>query len=1541
MNENSKEQSVERHFPCSIFDKLKGGKMKKLKYVLSLLMISCLLCGSMVHAAEGEMSTGKTLLYERMKKACLAGNQMDDWVAAERKQIAEEMGLSEYLDERSFLSIDYRNEHKIGRDGTITDPGLDLLVEMATQEEEEAILSGRLMRTFATARLVSSGQTVNVTQMPRVNGAGNGYFTVDGADGYGYCAQNKHDYWSNRVTKSGTAYEWNDGIVRKALYYGPGGPGYAGPYYGSLGADMDYVTFTIGYQNGESNNNTKARSYISFLSGKTDPLVWGYRAYKVDLVEPYQDVAFLGSSPSGNLDIIKYSSNPELTNDCESYSLAGAVYGIYAEDGDYSAPEYTVTLREYSDGWAPAGLEEGVKYGWGSITGIPVGNYWVKEITAPPGFELDPNWYPSAATPIAVKQDATSYVYAYDQPQTGSLEIIKYSADSDLTNENACYSLAGAVYGIYAADGDYSSPEYTVTLEEWKDGWVTAGLPEGVKYGWGRITGIPIGNYWVRELTPPKGFARDENWYPSASTPVYAAGGATVTVRTEDKPQFDPVKVLLEKRSKEADSPPLKGAWYEIRYYDVLLENETVNPAASGYEPLRKWVFETDEDGICYLSEEALVDGDEIYKDSDGTPLLPIGTITIQEIRAPEGYLIDEEVYVRQIIPEGDEKWVHSYQHPVILEETLDLNVIKLQTGTEIGVPGAVFEHTMPNGQKEMLTTDENGKIKFRALHYGEHELRELSAPAGYVVNENRIKFTVAVDNSVTFTSKNDVSVELEVSDTGSVEMTIYENPSPFRFVIHKQNNEGKALEGAEFTLYADAACTKIVQAGVTGSDGKLEFENLTSGIKYYLRETKAPLGYRIPVDSGGNPVVTEIYAFRIPAQDLFEFYVNGSKCDDSSKEGVSLTGTKEEPEAHIAIENEIGSRLPETGSSTTLILMLAGMVLFALGTLNTNRKRKEIKMKKSIFKNLLAVSLAILVTVAGITANAETKVVENGIVDFHRGDARITIVGNENQPLTGKKFHVYRLFDAENSKGLESINYTFNPDFKTALQTIVGERIEKEASKVTEYEVIDYIQSLNHNEVDGAHTVQTKEGSYSDFRYFMEVLRNEIVRQEVEGDIVTVTSTNAYNSFIISGLTYGYYIVDEITDVSGTHQAASLCMVNTANPNASITVKSDYPTVIEKIQEDDNKAAVGNEGWNDIADYEIGQDVPFRFESKIPNMNGYAGYYWAWHDNMDEALTLQNETIQIVLSGTVADIQKQYTLSETEFRLITDSVDNTFQIEIEDIKEIVDREFPNQNENHENSYGQSLMVTYKATLNEKAAKDLGRPGFENDVRVEFSNNPNKGFEDQTGFTPWDTVVCYTYQLNGLKINNYGTSLEGAIFRLYRDEACEREVSVKKTAEGYQMIHEDLAKIAPAEENQGIISDAKGEFKVYGLDGGTYYLKEVSAPTGYRPLLDPIKVQVEPVFAEERNSYMKGEGAGDAILKLAAKAKIKIFTSGAYTEREALLDVNQEEGSMNLSIVNEVGRKLPITGSQMMLIFAVAGVVLMVVAARRSTKKHE
>lgn len=646
--------------------------------------------------------------------------------------------------------------------------------------------------------------------------------------------------------------------------------------------------------------------------------------------------------------------------------------------------------------------------------------------------------------------------------------------------------------------------------------------------------------------------------------------------------------------------------------------------------------------------------------------------------------------------------------------------------------------------------------------------------------------------------------------------------------------------------------------------------------------------------------------------------------------------------------------------------------------------------MKKNVFtKKLYSAAMAAAVSAtafSGIAGSATMFVsaaqvnATQGVVDMNQGgNASIKIQGNAGQSMENKKFNVYKLFDAVNADRMESINYTWNQNFKHALQVVTAKYMTKagttiQANDVTEYQVIDYINSLNQHKVTGdvSHK-QEENGRYSTFRRYIEDVRKEIEAEGLtaKGDTITVKTADSNNAVTISGLKFGYYIVDEVsTEDSGNtgaegndYYASAMIMVDTANPNAEMQLKSDYPSIVKKVQEDDNKGTVGNEGWNDVADYEIGQTVPYKYESTIPNLYGYDTYYYAMQDKMSDSLTFHNNKseISITITRKTGSKSKSYTLKDNEYDVITDKAaltdGETFKLQISDIKAIIDKQLPGDSVDEDKKLddysGLTVLTTYKATLNDKAAQDTGRPGYENKVRLEFSNNPDSDHKGDVGHTPWDTVVAFTFKLNGSKVNNMtpAYNLKGAKFRLYSDEACTQEVYVKagdKATLGknpYIVINRDstngtdhVGGTQPAGAVE-MVSDENGDFNIYGLDTGVYYLKETTAPNGYRPLLDPITITVSATY-DERDNYVEGDGAKDKVLKtLTATAHIKEFYDGAYKESDSNLTTNLEHGSADLTVVNEVGAKLPVTGSSAMLLMLGAGLALCGGAVVVSRKK--
>ena len=602
---------------------------------------------------------------------------------------------------------------------------------------------------------------------------------------------------------------------------------------------------------------------------------------------------------------------------------------------------------------------------------------------------------------------------------------------------------------------------------------------------------------------------------------------------------------------------------------------------------------------------------------------------------------------------------------------------------------------------------------------------------------------------------------------------------------------------------------------------------------------------------------------------------------------------------------------------------------------------KKQSKMKKVALVCALSLStvtsMATLVNVRPIS--------DMGIVSTVQAAEKGTITIKANvgdngkvQSLAGKKFKIYKLFDAQNAKGKESINYTMNPKYEEALKQATG--------KDSEYAVIDYIQSLNNNlVVNDVTQTQVNESRYSNFRYFVENLRDIIIEKGL-ADTMTVTIPNNITDNYTLDVAYGYYIIDEVTSVSSTHSAASLCLVNTVNQDITINIKSDYPVIQKQIREDDDRDNIGadKDGWNDVGDYEIGQIVPYRYLTSVPNINGYDKYYFAMHDRMDEELTFNEKSVVVKIGNHVLT-------NNVDYKVVTTKIpaDETFQIQISDLKATVNKYFyagDHSVPESEKVYGQKIVVEYNATLNEKAQLDTGRPGFENDVKLEFSNNPDSDGTGSTGETPWDTVVAFTFRMDGIKVNDQTpeVKLEGAKFRLYSDIACTQEVFVKKGQEegSYVVINRDTAgTIAPAEAVE-MISNEEGIFNIIGLDSQTYYLKETKAPDGYRLLKDPIILHIQATYGEDnRTSYIKGDGATDKTLqKLEATAHFKEFYTGQNSEYDNNLNTDVETGAVDLKVVNQVGSKLPATGSMMTIAFVGIGSAIMVTVFVKNRKKE-
>lgn len=551
------------------------------------------------------------------------------------------------------------------------------------------------------------------------------------------------------------------------------------------------------------------------------------------------------------------------------------------------------------------------------------------------GFETNLHHF-GGSTPQTV---GTVFELAFKVQSKGKLCIKKTSANPAITDNNPCYSLQGAEYGVYKTEADAKADKNKVNT-------LTIGkYDSSEKYkDWSNEIELDEGTYYVKETKNPKGYALNNS---VVSVVVKANESSWIGSNGEfkDYPQSDPVSVVLGKVDKETNqnkpqgSASLAGAEFTVKYYKGLYDSD---PAKSGQIPARSWVLKTDSDGYCDLSDGYKVSGDDFFYDSNPNTTLPVGTITIQESKAPVGYFINNEVFVRKITSSGNAERVETFNMPTVNEKVIKFNIKKVQAGTSTPVSGAVFRHTLPNGSTEDLETNGSGEITITGLASGTHKIKEIKSPDGYQLNPNEVVFNVASGTGkITFTSGTNSLVTQGTKDSGDGYATFGDKVNPFNLKITKTNEHGKALKGAEFTLYSDEGCKNVVDTQISDEKGLLTFKNLDVEKTYYFKETKAPQGYRIPVDENGKAYVHSVYVSATPQTNTFNFTVDGIKYDTSKTSGnIRLEGSKKDRVVAVDITNKTTQLLPETGSNGTILLIGLGVAVIAFALYKSKKDK-------------------------------------------------------------------------------------------------------------------------------------------------------------------------------------------------------------------------------------------------------------------------------------------------------------------------------------------------------------------------------------------------------------------------------------------------------------------------------------------------------------------------------------------------------------------------------------------------------------------------
>ena len=323
----------------------------------------------------------------------------------------------------------------------------------------------------------------------------------------------------------------------------------------------------------------------------------------------------------------------------------------------------------------------------------------------------------------------------------GKIDLVKVTANEEMCEGNPLYSVEGAVYTVYRNSG----------LTDVAGSITTDGD------GWGILEELEPGDYWVKETKQAPGHAIDPTVYPVkvASDETARVNGQTVS----DIPQSDPVGMLVGKvdadtgESRPQGDATLEGALFTVRYFAGDY-TDAASAEASG-EPSRTWVFETDVDGFAYLSDEYKHSGDPLYYQTNGDASIPLGTVLIQETRAPQGYNLDDghggdpKVFCVRITPDGAVgESVYTYNTPKVPDTVKrgDFRLVK-------EVPVTVYDEPDGDMPQEVVRVLVPG-VKFEL--YNDSENAVLSPVTGKLVEPGDRVCTITVDDNGLATTKDD-----------------------------------------------------------------------------------------------------------------------------------------------------------------------------------------------------------------------------------------------------------------------------------------------------------------------------------------------------------------------------------------------------------------------------------------------------------------------------------------------------------------------------------------------------------------------------------------------------------------------------------------------------------------------------------------------------------------------------------------------------------------------------------------------------------------